>query len=130
MAAWRHIHDRFAAAGASNVRFVWCPDGVNLDMGMLRAAYPGEQYVDYAAWDAYDYDTAEAYQKLGQISGKPFVLPEVGSKDPGWVQDLSAKLRSGGYGRIRAVVWFDEAEWRLDANPAVRSAVRGMVTGF
>jgi hypothetical protein len=132
VAAWRHIHDRFAAAGASNVRFLWCPDGVNLDPGLLRAAYPGDSYVDFAGWDAYgyDYDTAVVYQTLSQISQKPFMLPEVGSRDAGWVQDLSSKLRSGGYGRIRAVVWFDEAEWRLDANPAVRTAVKGMLTGF
>jgi Glycosyl hydrolase family 26 len=130
VAAWRHIHDRFAAAGASNVRFIWCPDGVNLDLGRLRAAYPGDSYVDFAGWDAYDYGTAEDYTTLAQVSQRPFILPEVGSHDPAWVQDLSSKLRSGGYGRIRAVVWFDESEWRLDGLPAVRSSVKGMVASF
>jgi mannan endo-1,4-beta-mannosidase len=130
VAAWRHIHDRFAGAGASNVRFVWCPDGVNIDIGGLRAAYPGDAYVDFAGWDAYDYDTARDYQVLSQISQRPFVLPEVGSADPAWVQDLSSKLRSGGYSRIRAVIWFDEAEWRLDVKPGVRSAVKDMLTTF
>jgi Glycosyl hydrolase family 26 len=130
VAAWRHIHDRFAAAGASNVRFLWCPDGVNLDLGLLRAAYPGEPYVDFAGWDAYGYDTAVDYQTLSQVSQKPFMLPEVGSTDAGWVQDLSSRLRSGGYGRIRGVVWFDEGETRLDAHPAVRAAVKGMLSGF
>jgi beta-mannanase len=130
VAAWRHIHDRFVAAGASNVRFVWCPDGVNLNLSRLRAAYPGDSYVDYAAWDAYDYDTAEDYSTLAQVSSKPFLLAEVGSHDPAWVQDLSAKLRSGGYSRIRAAIWFDESEWSLDANPSVRSAVKAMLTSF
>jgi beta-mannanase len=130
VAAWRHIHDRFAAVGAVNVRFVWCPDGVNLDLSRLRAAYPGDSYVDFAAWDAYDYDTAGDYATLAQVSQRPFVLPEVGSHDPGWVQDLSSKLRSGRYSRIRAVVWFDESEWRLDASPGVRTAVKGMLTSF
>ncbi|MDQ6742102.1 MAG: hypothetical protein M3Z97_04235 [Candidatus Dormibacteraeota bacterium] len=46
------------------------------------------------------------------------------------MQDLSSKLRSGGYGRIRGVVWFDEGETRLDAQPAVRAAVKGMLRGF
>jgi hypothetical protein len=58
------------------------------------------------------------------------MLPEVGSTDAGWVQDLSSRLRSGGYGRIRGVVWFDEGETRLDAHPAVRAAVKGMLRGF
>jgi hypothetical protein len=130
VAAWRHIHDRFAAAGASNVRFVWCPDGVNLDPGLLRAAYPGDSYVDFAGWDAYGYDTAEGYQTLSQVSGRPFVLPEVGSTDATWVQDLSSKLRSGRYGRIRAVVWFDEGETRLGTQPAVRAALKDMLSTF
>ena len=130
VAAWRHIHDRFAAAGATNVRFLWCPDGVNLDVGLFQAAYPGDSYVDFAGWDAYDYDTARDYQILSQVSQRPFMLPEVGSTDPGWVQDLSSKLRSGSYGRIRAVVWFDEGATRLDAHPAVRPAVTSMLTSF
>ena len=85
---------------------------------------------DFAGWDAYGYDTAVDYQTLSQVSQKPFVLPEVGSADAGWVQDLSSKLRSGGYGRIRSVVWFEEGETRLDTHPAARAAVRGTLATF
>lgn len=128
VAAWRHIHDRFVAAGATSVRFVWCPDGVNLDLNRLRAAYPGDTYVDFAGWDAYGYDIAAAYQTLSQVTPKPFVLAEMAG-DPSWVRDLTGKLRSGGYGRIRALVWFDEGKWRLDANPAVRPVVKDLLAG-
>jgi beta-mannanase len=128
VAAWRHIHDRFAAAGATNVRFIWCPDGVNLDVSLLRAAYPGDNYVDLAGWDAYGYDTAAAYTALSQVSERAFVLAEVGSTDPSWVRDLTTKLRSGRYSKIRAVIWFDESSFRLDANPTVQSAVRNMLS--
>jgi len=130
VAAWRHLHDRFAAAGATNARFVWSPDGVNLDVGRLRAAYPGDAYVDFAGWDTYGYDTAFDYQTLRNVTQKPFVLPEVGSTDPGWVQDLAAKLGSGQYGGIQAVVWFDQDQSRLDANPAVAAALRSALVAF
>jgi len=130
VAAWRHLHDRFAAAGATNARFVWSPDGVNLDVGQLRAAYPGDAYVDFAGWDTYGYDTAFDYQTLRNVTQKPFVLPEVGSTDPGWVQDLAAKLGSGQYEGIRAVVWFDQDQSRLDANPAVAAALRSALVAF
>jgi beta-mannanase len=109
---------------------VWCPDGVNLDVNRFRAAYPGDSYVDFAGWDAYDYNTARDYEVLGQVTQKPLVLSEVGSLDPAWVADLSAKLRSGHFGRIRAVIWFDDESWRLDSNPQVRTAVRNMLTTF
>jgi Glycosyl hydrolase family 26 len=129
VAAWRHVHDRFAAAGATNVRFVWCPDGVNLDASLLRAAYPGDGYVDDAGWDTYGYDNAQAYAAVGQVSQRPFVLPEVGATDPAWVRGLTTSLRSGRFPRVRALVWFDEGSSRLDANPAVRTAVREMLVG-
>jgi hypothetical protein len=127
VAAWRHVHDRFAAAGATNVRFIWCPDGVNLDVSRLRAAYPGDAYVDLAGWDTYGYDMAAAYSVVSQVSQRPFALAEVGATDPAWVRDLTTNLRAGRYPRIRAVIWFDQGSSRLDANPAVQSAVRDML---
>ena len=130
VAAWRHIHDRFMAAGANNVRFVWCPDGVNLDMQRLQASYPGDRYVDFAGWDTYGYDTATDYRTIGQVTQKPVVLAEVGSTDPAWVNDLTSKLRLVTYSRVRALVWFDEGTSRLDANPAVQSAVRAMLSAL
>src|SRR5262249_22189611 len=50
VAAWRHIHDRFMQAGATNVKFIWSPDGTFSATSMydgstcapLSAAYPGD----------------------------------------------------------------------------------------
>jgi Glycosyl hydrolase family 26 len=128
VAAWRHIHDRFVAAGANNVRFIWCPDGVNLDFQRLQTSYPGDGYVDFAGWDTYGYDTATDYQTLGRITQKPVVLAEVGTTDPAWVSDLTSKLRLGAYGRVRALVWFDEGSSQLDANLALQPALRAMLS--
>lgn len=130
VAAWRHIHDRFVAAGANNVRFVWCPDGVNLDLQRLQASYPGDSYVDFAGWDTYGYDTANDYQTLSRVTQKPVVLAEIGSTDPAWVNDLTSKLRLETYGRIRALVWFDEGRSRLDANPGLQPAIRAMLSAL
>ena len=130
VAAWRHIHDRFVAAGANDVRFIWCPDGVNLDLQRLQASYPGDGYVDFAGWDSYGYDTATDYQTVSRVTQKPIVLAEIGSTDPAWISDLTSKLRLGTYARIRALVWFDEGSSRLDANPAVRPAIRAMVSAL
>lgn len=130
VAAWRHVHDRFKLAGASNVRFIWSPDGVNLDPGLLRAAYPGDAYVDFAGWDTYGYDMAVGYRTLREVTQRPFMLPEVGSTDPAWVRNLIAKIASGQYGAIRAVVWFDQDSSRLDANPGVAAALRKALASF
>src|SRR5262249_10657839 len=129
VAAWRHVHDRFAAAGARNVRFVWCPDGVNLDPVLLAAAYPGDAYVDFGCWDTYDYDPVPAYRAVTGVAQKPLLLAEVGARDPASIRDLATRLGPGQLARIRAVVWFDEGEWRLDGLPDVRAAAKAMLAG-
>lgn len=129
VAAWRHIHDRFIAAGAMNVRFIWCPDGANATLDLLRASYPGDGYVDYAGWDQYGYNIDQIYQVLGQVTQKPLMVPEYGETSAAAVTDLSTRLNAGQYGRVRALVSFDDKSWRLDNLPDVRTAVQQMLAG-
>ena len=58
------------------------------------------------------------------------MLAEIGSTDPAWVNDLTSKLRLETYGRIRALVWFDEGRSRLDANPGLQPAIRAMLSAL
>ena len=51
-AAFRHIHDLFVAAGASNVAFVFSMATSGPDQD-LYAYYPGSSYVDWIAADGY-----------------------------------------------------------------------------
>ena len=54
VAAWRHIHDLFAAAGATNVIWVWNPNIVNPmpDVG-LAPFWPGSGYVNWVGITGY-----------------------------------------------------------------------------
>ena len=58
VAAWRHMHDIFAGAGASNVLWVWCPNAIPPRHAMTNpvALYPGDAYVDWTCLDAYNFD--------------------------------------------------------------------------
>ena len=51
-AAFRHIHDLFVAAGASNVAFVFSMSSAGNDQD-LYDYYPGSSYVDWIAADGY-----------------------------------------------------------------------------
>ena len=44
VAAYRHIHDLFLAAGATNVIWAWCPNVTDIDGGNKHTMdyYPGE----------------------------------------------------------------------------------------
>jgi hypothetical protein len=145
IAAFRHVHDRFALAGATNVRFVWNPNNTSTTTG-AAAFYPGDAYVDWLAIDAYNSDWAWAtpYDEIAPIYGvlsqlspeKPVMLAEVASQSnqpPGavpadkaaWILDL-ARVLPVSFPRIRAVVWFNElnTELPIDSSADVLSAAR------
>jgi hypothetical protein len=134
VAAWRHVYERFRANGATNVKFVWTPDGVNMaDSALLRASYPGDAYVDYTGWDTYDnYPNQAAYQTLTQIAPqKQAIIAEVGASNTEvpWLTSLGDAINGGQMPLVRAVVWFDQDQWSMHDNLAVEAALRTMLAG-
>lgn len=54
VAAWRHIHDLFAAQGATNVIWVWDPNDIfPVPNVQLAQYYPGDSYVDWVGVTGY-----------------------------------------------------------------------------
>jgi hypothetical protein len=54
--AWRRVVDNFRQRGATNVGFWWCPvEGGYPDRSVVHASWPGDQYVDWAGSDAYNF---------------------------------------------------------------------------
>lgn len=52
VAGWRHVHDIFVAAGATNVRWVWAPTAPRVPVA-VTPFYPGAEYVDRIMFDHY-----------------------------------------------------------------------------
>ena len=76
VAAWRHIHDRITADGATNVRWVWSP---NIWMASSLAVdpagdYPGDAYVDWTALDGYNTTSSGAWMTWQQLFGYAYAL--------------------------------------------------------
>jgi hypothetical protein len=57
VAAFRHLHDLFQHDGATNVVWVWTVTGYLAEGNTRRmsALYPGDRYVDWVAFDPYNY---------------------------------------------------------------------------
>src|SRR5712692_5815683 len=55
ISAYRHVHDRFALAGATNVQFVWTANVWNPSYVDQRVFYPGDAYVDWLAIDVFNW---------------------------------------------------------------------------
>src|SRR6266550_981178 len=134
VAAYRHIHDRFVLAGATNVKFVWNVNVWNSAAVDQRVFYPGDAYVDWMAIDVYNWGSADGgwssladalnvdqgagglYSRIAGLSNKPIMLAEWGSReaiaaDPAgvtkapWIKDAAEALATT-FTRIKAVVWF------------------------
>jgi hypothetical protein len=56
VSAYRHIHDLFVAAGATNVVWAWCPNVTAVHGGNRNTLdyYPGDSYVDWTGVDGYN----------------------------------------------------------------------------
>jgi beta-mannanase len=138
MRAWGYMHDRFTRIGATNVLWVWSPNAEN-DALPFADIYPGDQYVDWLAVDAYNGGAQlpwggwlmprqlfrRSYLSLTKLStDKPIMIAETASVDQSgaranWIAELYNGVPSL-YSRVDAIVWFQadttsrgEADWRI-----------------
>ena len=141
VAAWRHLHNLFTAAGATNVRWVWSPNVEYTGSTPFSSLYPGDGYVDWVALDGYNWGNTNGHSwqsfsgvfdaslaSLERLTSKPVMLAEVGSAEAGgdkaaWIADMFAQLAARP--DIRAFIWFDldkETDWRIASSPASAAA--------
>ncbi|MFY1575631.1 glycosyl hydrolase [Verrucosispora sp. WMMD703] len=125
--AWRYVHDRFADAKADNAVWVWTMMGWSGHYDRYAGLYPGDRYVDWVAWDPYNFHVCNGstvwkspsttigsfYRWLDQNgigAGKPRMLAEFGTNMN--AADPNAKRR-----------WFEEFPAALKAHPKIKAAV-------
>jgi hypothetical protein len=53
--AYRHIHDRFRQLGVTNVVWTWITTGYLAHADLIERMYPGDDYVDWVAYNQYNY---------------------------------------------------------------------------
>jgi hypothetical protein len=144
VAAWRHLHAVFAAAGATNVRWVWSPNHRSIPAASWNDAaryYPGDDVVDWIAVDGYDRPSRRAASfasifgpTLTEFAGrKPVMIAETASdrRDPARAVRFIDGVRravDAGAPRVDAIVWFDTTkrghDWRVGGSGAVAAAFR------
>jgi len=126
VAAWLHIHGIFAAAGATNVAFVWNPSGSTEPSAV--PFWPGDAAVDWIGIDAYDRHGAglaatlqpgyAAYANLGSGS-HPVIIAETGAiaDQATYLNGTSRAMLAAQFPKIRAISYFDalgpQGDWSL-----------------
>jgi len=155
VSAWKHVHDIFAAEGATNVKFVWCVNNdncPNTSANSVTGYWPGDAYVDYATLDGYNAGTtqswskwrsfadifASSYKTVAALTAKPMFIAETSSVEQGgskaaWIHDMFAAIPTK-LPRLTGVCWFDanlSYDWRLDSSAASAAAFKtAMTTGY
>jgi hypothetical protein len=148
IAAYRHVHDVFRAAGATNVVWAWCPNVTDVDgtNAATMSYYPGDAYVDWTGVDGYNWGTSVpgfGWQTFHDVfagiypllaaKGKPILIGEMASDEVGgskaqWIDAIVPTLEKD-FPLIRAFVWFDikkERAWQIDSSPAALAAYSKM----
>jgi mannan endo-1,4-beta-mannosidase len=119
------VHDIFAAAGATNVRWVWA---INSFAGRAHPGrrveryYPGAAYVDWVSVTGFNWGPGIPERSVRQVFDntlralgrlrKPIMISEVGSvatrgNPGGWI-GRTLKVLPRRHPRVRAIVWFDD----------------------
>jgi hypothetical protein len=139
-AAWRHIVDIVRAQGATNIRWVWCPNiDPNQHAGPYSDYYPGDRYVDWVGLDGFNWGTSTTdvrWRDIGTIfkgpiaqlralTSKPLLIGETaanaGPDKAAWISEGLAGIPTA-LPEVRAVVWYDRvdakhgADWRVDSS--------------
>ncbi|MET8911528.1 glycosyl hydrolase [Micromonospora sp. NPDC004551] len=139
--AWRHVHDLFERAGATNVSWVWSPNARwSKTTGNLAEFYPGDDYVDWVgatgyygtgAWSEYwsfDAIFGPTLAEIRTFSRRPLVVTETGASDAGgrkaeWIRETFRTLPK--HRDIIGLIWFEvdkELDWRIVSSPAASTA--------
>ncbi|WP_433699840.1 glycoside hydrolase family 26 protein [Nocardiopsis sp. CA-288880] len=135
VASWQHIVDLYRSEGADNAIWVWNVTGWEANLDRLPGLWPGNDYVDWISWEAYNMSTCDAQpnwtethsfeealrpaydwiQTEGPAHGidpdKPVMIGEMGTTDIGpretleWYSEIPDVLRR--YERVRAVKMWD-----------------------
>lgn len=126
--AYRHVHDRFAAAGVQNVQWIWTPIKWGLPFepwNFYANYYPGDEYVDVIAMDEYNWGTSQPWSSWKSFNetywqlyselihlypNKPLIIGEFASVDQGgdkakWITEAFSDIQKK-YPKIKAFVWF------------------------
>jgi len=144
--AWRHVHDTFQKVGATNVIWIWSPNILRpVPNVSLKALYPGDKYVDWAAMVGYAVQESTAaavfeptIRAIARFTDKPILITETGaqpsSRKTRWITDFFSWLREQE--NLVGFIWFEfsveqggTADWRFSADTRYAKAFRqGMST--
>jgi beta-mannanase len=145
--AWKHIKDIFNQEGATNAKFVWCPNVVYSGSTALSSLYPSDSYVDLLCMDGYNWGNTNGgwqsfnqlfgatYNQLTALSNKDIFIGETASAEQGgskanWITDAYGPAIDS-MPKIMGINWFNankEKDWRVNSTQTALNAYKQAIT--
>jgi hypothetical protein len=121
VAAWKHVVDKFRAARASNVLWIWILGSEVFRQGTADLWYPGRSYVDYSGADGYNYAGAKAGASWRTVAGlfTSFYYWSVAKHLPAMITETGCLEDPSNPGRKAA--WFNAADSWLHTHPDIKA---------
>jgi len=155
IAAYRHIVDIFNNLGVANVTWVWCPNNgsaPDASWNTYDAYYPGDEYVDWAGMDGYNFGTSQSWSSwveffniynsfyhAMEVYNKPIMIGEYASvEDPqnvnrkaNWITNAYLYTKAV-FPKIKAITWFHikkyegnvQTDWRINSSTNALNAYK------
>jgi hypothetical protein len=148
IAAWRHVHQIFSNAGASNALWVWCPNAGGPTP--VASVFPGASYVNVIGMDGYNWGgtstTNGGWRTPSQIfsrllatvkslgPGLPILINETGSAEAGgskatWLTELFSFVE--GQTGLAGVVYSNFGTlWPLTTSSGALAAAKSSLSTY
>lgn len=146
--AWRHVWERFEAAGANeHAIWVWSPNNVRRTPAPLGPLFPGDRYVDLVGmsgflgygnitetdWPDYTASFAATTLHVRTFTEKRFLITEMaalekGTIKPQWIESVFDGIESNP--EILGFLWFNiakDVDWRITSSEKSRSVFASRV---
>jgi|ERR1022692_699992 hypothetical protein len=142
IAAWQHMHNLFASAGARNVIWLWTINRVAPGESPIRNWWPGAQFVNWVGIDAYYRKTTSRFTSvfgktlsdLHAFARKPTLVTETGVPSrTGQAAQIADLFAGAKMHHLFGVVWFDinaKQHWQLEGRPVAVTAFRAAALWF
>ena len=141
IAAWRHVHNLFAATGTTNVIWLWTVNVVGgPQVSAVKAWWPGASYVTWIGVDGHYFQPHIKFvdlfgATLGQVrklSRSPVLIAEAGIAPYVGISKISDLFSGAQAHGVLGVVWFDVQghNMRVVNNPAAIAAFRAAASKY
>jgi hypothetical protein len=147
VAAWRHIHQVFAAVGARKVIWVWTVVHIRDTPGDRKVApnprpwWPGGAYVNWVGLDIYYYSPKVTFRReflptitaVRSFTDDPILLTETAVPDEsGQVRQIADLFAGARASHLLGIIWYNQDghhTWQLDkSRPAAIAAFHRAAT--